>query len=96
MSRCQGNFGKKITRNDGNLIKTYGTTKWTDKKTGKEISKYGPMFINFNKTCLKRHTKKYYRPDEKFYYSIITLADQTRNNLSDKEKDFLTWLGIKC
>ena len=83
MSRCRGNCGKKITQNDGMLIK-----RWTDKKTGKEMSKYGPMYTHFNETCLKRHTKKYYRPDEKFDYSIITLADETRNNLSEEEKDF--------
>ena len=94
MSRCQGNCEKKITQNDGMLIKTYGTTRWTDKKTGKEMSKHGPMYIHFNETCLKRHTKKYYRLEEKFDYSIITLADETRNNLSDEEKDFLTELGI--
>ena len=61
------------------LIKTYGTTRWTDKKMGKEMDKYRPMYINFNETCLKRHTKKYYRPD----------------NLSDGENDFLAGLGIK-
>ena len=85
---------EKIAQNDGMLIKTYGTTRWTDKKTGKEMSKYGPMYIHFNETCLKRHTKKYYSLEEKFDYSIITLADETRNNLSDEEKDFLTELGI--
>ena len=95
VSRCQGNCGKKITQNDGLLIKTYGTTRGTNKKTGKEMSKYGPMYIHFNEACLKRHTKKYYRPDERLDYSIITLADQTRNNLSDEEKDFLTGFGIK-
>ena len=61
VSKYQGNCGKDITQNDVMLIKTYGTTRWTDKKTGKEMSKYGA-----NKTCLKRHIKKYYRPDEKF------------------------------
>ena len=95
VSRCQGNCGIKITQNDGVLIKAYGTTKWMDKKLGKEMSKYGPMYIHFNETCLKRHTKKYYRPDEKFDYSIINLADEARNNLSDEEKYFLTGIGIK-
>ena len=33
MSRCQGYCGEKITQNDGMLIKTYGTTRWIDKKT---------------------------------------------------------------
>ena len=87
-------MGKKITQNDGMFIKTYGTTRWTDKKTGKEMSKYGPMYIHFNKTCLKRHTKIYYKPDEKIDYSIITLADETCSNILDDEKDFLTGIGI--
>ena len=90
VSRCQGNCGKKITQNDGMLIKTYGTTTQTDKKTRKEMSKYEPMYIHFNKTYLKRHANK--QPDEKFDF---LLADETRNNLSDEEKYFLTELGIK-
>ena len=96
MSRCQGNCGKNVTQNDGMIIKTYGTTRWTDKNTGKEISKYGPKYIYFKKICLKRHTKKYYVPDIGFHYFNITLADETRNNLSDEEKDFfLTRLAVK-
>ena len=55
MSRCQVKCGKKITQNDGMLIKTYGTKIWTDKKTGKRMSKHGPTY----KTCLKIHNKKY-------------------------------------
>ena len=51
VSRCQGNCGIKITQNDGVLIKAYGTAKWMDKKLGKEMSKYGPMYIHFNETC---------------------------------------------
>ena len=92
--RCQGNCGKKITQNDM-LIKTYLTTRWTDKKTGKEMSRHGPIYKHFNEICLKRHTKQYYRPDKKFNYSTVTLADETRNNLSDEKKYFLTELGIK-
>ena len=66
MSRCQGKFGKKITQNDGMLINTYGTTRWTDKKAGKEMSKHGPMYIHFNETLSKRYTKRFYGPDERF------------------------------
>ena len=94
VSRCQGNCGKKITQNDM-LIKTYVTTRRNDKKTGKEMSRHGPTYIHFNEICLKRHTKQYYRSDKKFNYSTVTLADQTRNNLSDEKKNFLTELGIK-
>ena len=56
VSRCQRKCGKKITQDDGMLIKTYGNTRWTDKKVGKQMSKHGPMY----KTSLKRQTKKYY------------------------------------
>ena len=94
MSRCQGKCEENITQNNGMLSKTYGTTRWTDKKTGKEMSKHGPMYIHFNETYLKRHIKKYYGPDERLDYSIITFADETRNDLSDEEKDFLTGLGV--
>ena len=59
------------------------------------MSKYGQLYMHFNKTCLKRHTKKYYRPDETFDYSIIALADETHNSLLKEEKDFLTGLGVK-
>ena len=85
VSRCQGKCGKKITQDDGMLIKTYGNTRWTDKKMGKEMSKHGPMY----ETSLKRQTKKYYGPDKRFVYSIITIAEKTRNNLSDGENYFL-------
>ena len=44
---------EKITQNDGMLIKNYGTTRWTDKKTGKEMSRYRPTYTHFNETCLK-------------------------------------------
>ena len=84
VSRCQGKCGKKITQDDGMLIKTYGNTRWTDKKVGKQMSKHGPMY----KTSLKRQTKKYYGPDKRFVYSIITMADET-HNLSDEKNDFL-------
>ena len=44
---------EKITQNDGMLIKNYGTRRWTDKKTGKEMSRYRPKYTHFNETCLK-------------------------------------------
>ena len=34
-------MSEKITQDDGMHIKTYGNTRWTDKKTGKEMSKHG-------------------------------------------------------
>ena len=45
VSRYQGSCEKNITLTDAMLIKSFGTRRWTDKKTGKEISKHGPMYI---------------------------------------------------
>ena len=68
------------------LIKSYGTTRWTDKKTGKEMSKHGPMYINFNEHCLKKFvSKKFYAPDESFDYSVITMSDETLTKLNEEE-----------
>ena len=39
------------------LIKNYGTTRWTDKKTGKEMSRYRTKYTHFNETCLKLFIK---------------------------------------
>ena len=87
VSRCQGNCRKKITENDGMFIKSYRTTRWTDKKTGKETSKWGPMYKNFNKTYKLKNTTGQTKDS-------ITLPDKIRN-LLDEEKDFLTAIGIK-
>ena len=85
MSRCQVKCGKKITQNDGMLIKTYGTKIWTDKKTGKRMSKHGPTY----KTCLKyitRNTKGQTKDSiSTLLLTQLLLADETRN-LSDEKK----------
>ena len=95
MSRCQGRCGKKIDKSDILLIKSYGTTTWTDKKSGKEMSKHGPMYIHFNEICLKAYHDKFYGPSETFEYSIVTVGTETLSNLSEEEKKFLKELGVK-
>ena len=43
VSRCHGNCGKTILpEQEGMLIKSFGTTTWTDAKTGAEKSKFDP------------------------------------------------------
>ena len=96
ITRCQGNCGKKIDQKDIMLIKSYGTTRCTDKKTGKEMSKHGPMYIHFNKHCLKKFdNKKFYAPDESFDYSVITMSQETLIKLNEEERSFLRKLGLK-
>ena len=78
------------------LIKSFGTTRWTDKKTGKEMSKHGPMYIHFNEHYLKKFdNKKFYALDESFDYSVITLSHKTLTKLNEEEKSFLRKLGLK-
>ena len=76
------------------LRKSYGTTRWIDKKTGKEMSKHGPMYIHFNEHYLKKFdNKKFHASDESFDYSVITL--ETLTKLNEQEKSFLRKLGLK-
>ena len=77
------------------LLKSYGTTIWTN-KTGREMSKHGPIYIHFNGHCLKIfHNKKFFAPDESFDYSVITLSQETLSNLNKEERTSLRRLGLK-
>ena len=70
--------------------------RWTDKKTGKKMSKHGPMYIHFNEHCLRKFdNKKFYAPDESFDYSVITLCQETLTVLNKEERSFLRKLGLK-
>ena len=53
ISKCQGRCGKNITPNDILIVKTSGKTSWTDKKTGQQREKFGPMYLHFPENCLK-------------------------------------------
>ena len=78
------------------LRKSYGTTRWIDKKTGKKMSKHGPMYIHFNEHYLKKfHKKKFRASDESFDYSVITPRQETLTKLNEEEKSFLRKLGLK-
>ena len=96
ITRCQGNCGKKIDQKDTMKIKSYRTTRWTDKKTGKEMSKHASMYIHFNEHCLKKFdNKKFYAPDQSFDYSVITLSQETLTKLEEEERSFLRKLGLE-
>ena len=92
ISRCQGNCGKKINDEDSLITKSYGITSWTDRKTGKEKlkQKYGPMYIHFNGTCLKKHdTKRFYTQDEDFDYTQISVDKEIVKDFNERESTFL-------
>ena len=78
------------------IVKSYGTVYWTDKFTGKENAKNGPLYIHFNEACLKRYNKEqFYAPDEQLDYSIITVDQKTLKDLNEEEKQFLLTLCVK-
>ena len=93
--KCQGNCGKKITSDDYLLVKSYGTCKWTD-KTGREQSKFGPMYIHFVDKCLKHFdSETFYGPHQHFDYSKIKVDKKSLADLSDAEISFLKNLGVQ-
>ena len=45
ITKCQEIYGKNIGNEDEMIIRSYGTSTWTSKVTGRENSKCGPMGI---------------------------------------------------
>lgn len=95
--KCQGNCGKRITPEDPVwLVKTYGQTKWTDKKTGKEMSKYGAMYVHFNAQCLESFdTEIIYGIARKFDFSRITIDKENQQKLNVDERILLEDLQVR-
>ena len=52
VQRCQGNCGKQITEDCFLVVKSFGTSRWTEKIWNKR-SKFGPMYLHFEKNCLQ-------------------------------------------
>ena len=76
-------------------MKSYGTCTWTD-KTGREQSKFGPMYIYFVDKCLKNvDGETFYGPHQDFDYSKIKVDKKSLADLSDAEKGFLKNLGVQ-
>ena len=98
IEKCHGNCGRKIKPTDtGLLVKTYGTSRWTDKTTGAEQSRYGPQYVHCENDCLKRFdSKTYYEKDDDFNYSKITISQAVQQQCNDTtEKGFLKGIGVR-
>ena len=52
VSKCQGNCGRPIKVEEVMVVRSYGRITWTDKSTGKEKAKFGPMYIHFHEHCV--------------------------------------------
>ena len=96
ITKCQGMCGKKITPDDnGLLVRTYGTTTWTERGTGREMSKYGPMYIHFSGRCLKAFdSKNYYEVNDTFDYQRIIVEKNVQAELRRGELEMLLKLCV--
>ena len=61
ISKYQGRCRKNITPNDILIVKTSGKISWTDKKTGQQSEKFGPMYLHFQEHCLRNFGEKDWR-----------------------------------
>ena len=76
------------------VVKSFGTSRWTD-KNGNERSKFGPMYLHFEKNCLQNvDSENHYGPSQIFDYSRIAVDQKWKDQLSEAENRFLIGLGL--
>ena len=63
-SKCQGNCGRPIKVEEVMVMRSYGRMTWTDKATGKEKAKFGPVYIHLYENCLKHFSETFYNPSQ--------------------------------
>ena len=94
VKKCHGQCGKVISEKDILVVKSHGTTHWTD-NDGNARSRFGPMYVHFERACLERFdSDNFYGPNKKFDYSEISVQKQCYEQLSKEEISFLPNLKI--
>lgn len=65
-------------------------------RNGKEVTTYGPLYIHFQSSCLKRYDQStYYAPQEEFDWKRLDVHDTTYRDLDDpKDIAFVVHLGV--
>ena len=77
------------------IIRLIGGNRWTGKTTGKEMSRFGPMYVHFNQNCLEQFsTENCYGSVKRFDFSCITINEDNYKELNEKERKDLRDLGI--
>ena len=77
------------------VVRSYGRITWTDKSTGEEKAKFGPMYIHLHENCLKNFSETFYAPGQSFNFSKIKIDPKTKEKLTEADKTLLSPLGIK-
>lgn len=96
ISKCRGDCGHVIALDEKLVVRTYGNNPFYDKKTKKELMKYGPRHIHFKEQCLRDYATIHGTFTGTSYdYGQIVMDKKNTDQLSAEEKDFLTNLGVK-
>ena len=77
------------------IVRSYGRITWTDKSTGKEKAKFGPMYMHFHENCLKNFSETFYTPGQSFDFLKIKIDSKTHKKLMEADKTLLSSLGMK-
>ena len=94
VQRCQGNCGKRITEDCFLVVKSFGTSRWTDKNGNKRF-KFGQMYLHFEKNCLQNFDlENHYGPSQSFDYSRVTVDQKCKGQLPEAENIFLIGLSL--
>ena len=77
------------------IIRSYETSTWTNKVTGRENFKYDSMYLHSNEKCLKNFdNENYYGPGQAFNYNVVTVNPKSKGDLNPVEIDLLRKLGM--
>ena len=87
---CQGNCGRPVKVEEVTVVRSFGRITWTDKSTGKEKAKFGPMYIHFHENCLKNFSEIFYAPGQSFDFSKIKIDPKTHQKLTEADKTLLS------
>ena len=85
VSKCQENCGILIKVVEVMVVRSYGRITWTEKSTGKERVKFGPMHIHFHENCLKNFSETFYAPDQSCDFSKMYWPKDTRKAYGSRQ-----------
>ena len=77
------------------VVRSYGRITWTDKSTGKEKAKFGPMYIHFHENYLKNFSETFCVPNQSFNFLKIKIDPKTHEKLTEVDNSLLPLVGIK-
>ena len=94
VKKCQRNCWQKIEPDCFAVVKSYSESTWTD-SNGNEHSKFGPLYINFERKCLEKFDGDVcYGPTLSFDFSRIKIDSKCKTQLTENERQFLINLGV--